>query len=56
MQFHIGYFEIPPDHLCLVSATVLVSLKFTSKLCFYLETFPLKISNSVSMINKFGTK
>ena len=40
MQFHFGGFEIPPDHVGLVSATVLVDFKFTSKLHFVLETFP----------------
>ena len=39
--------EIPPDHVRLVSATVLVNLMFTSKLCFILETFP---SNMYSCI------
>ena len=34
MQFHVGRFEIPPNHVRLVSATVLVNLLFTSKLCF----------------------
>ena len=44
MQFHFGRFEIPPDHVGQVSATVLVDFKFTSKLCFvFLETFPLNI-------------
>ena len=32
MQFHVGYVEIPPDHVRLVFATFLVNLKFTSKL------------------------
>ena len=32
MQFHVGRFEIPPDHVRLVFATFLVNLKFTSKL------------------------
>ena len=40
MQFHVVRFEIPPDRLPLVSTTVLVNFKFTSKLCFVLETFP----------------
>ena len=56
MQLHIGRFEITPDHVRLVSATVLVNLKFTSKVCLYLEIFPPKFSDSVSMINRFGTK
>ena len=32
MQFQVGRFEIPPDHVRLVFATFLVNLKFTSKL------------------------
>ena len=32
MQFQVGRFEIPPDHVRLIFATFLVNLKFTSKL------------------------
>ena len=32
MQFQVGRFEIPPDHVHLLFATFLVNLKFTSKL------------------------
>ena len=47
MQFHIGCFEILPDHVRLVLATVLVNLMFTFKLGFILKTFP---SNTYSCI------
>ena len=32
MQFHVGRFGIPPDHVRLVFGTFLANLKFTSKL------------------------
>ena len=52
MQFHVGRFEKPPDHVRLVSpsATALFSLKFTSELCFVLETFPSNTYSKYSCI------
>ena len=53
MQFHVGRFEQPPDHVHLVSVTVLFNLKFTSKLWFVHEIFP---SNTYSCIFFSETK
>ena len=48
MQFHVGRFEkTARSHLSGIGNSFFFNLKFTSKLCFVLETFP---SNTYSCI------
>ena len=53
MLFHVGCFEIPPDHVRMVAATFRVSLKFTSKLNrrIYIEQITSLCSDSLVRVD-----